>query len=111
MASRPFQPAILAPVPALARYLAFRLNPGVDPRGALSSLAGTVNGLDVLLGIGRTTISRLGVAIEGLHDTPGFEGALEPIPSHPRALWLWLRGDDRGELLHRGDKLSALLEP
>ena len=44
--------------------------------------------------------------MQGLHEVPGFDGAVEPIPAKPRALWCWLRGEDRGELLHRGRHLS-----
>ena len=33
------------------------------------------------------------------------------VPSTPAALWLWLRGDDRGELLHRARQLEAALLP
>jgi porphyrinogen peroxidase len=105
------QPAILAPVPRIARYVAYRLAPDGDARAALADLAGVADGLDTLVGIGSITLRRLGVHIDGMHEEPSFDGALEPITSQPRALWLWLRGDDRGELFHRGAKLSALLAP
>jgi len=34
---------------------------------------------------------------------PGIE-----VPVTPAALWCWLRGDDRGELVHRGRSLAAM---
>jgi putative iron-dependent peroxidase len=34
----------------------------------------------------------------------GFE-----IPSTPAALWCWLRGDDRGELMHRGRSIERAI--
>jgi len=98
-------------MPALGRYLHFRLLPDIDPRGALLRLKQHCDGVDTVAGIGNVTLRRLGARIEGLHDEPRFEGALEPIPTQPRALWLWLRGDDRGALLHRGLQLTAALEP
>jgi putative iron-dependent peroxidase len=33
------------------------------------------------------------------------------LPSTPAALWCWLRGSDRGELLHRSRKVLATLSP
>jgi putative iron-dependent peroxidase len=33
------------------------------------------------------------------------------VPSTPAALWLWLRGEDRGVLLHRARALEAALLP
>ncbi|MET0385243.1 MAG: Dyp-type peroxidase [Polyangiales bacterium] len=110
MSSLPCQPAILAPGAIAARYLSFRLLPDVNPRETLVNLASAINGIDTVVGIGSSTLARLGSRIEGLHEVPAFDGALEPIPSTPRALWLWLRGEDRGELLHRGIRLTAQLQ-
>jgi len=106
----PAQPAILAAVPAVARYITFRLTPDADPRSALLRLADLSDGLHALVGIGTSTVARLGTKLDGLRDLPTFEGALEPIPQRPEALWLWLRGDERGEVLQRGRKLTQALE-
>ena len=35
-------------------------------------------------------------------------GGIE-IPSTPQSLWIWLRGTDRGEILHRSRKIEACL--
>jgi putative iron-dependent peroxidase len=106
----PAQPAILAAVPAVARYITFRLLPEADPRSALLRLADVCDGLHAVAGIGTSTVARLGKKLEGLRDLPTFGGALEPIPQRPEALWLWLRGDERGEVFQRGRKLSQALE-
>jgi len=110
MVSLPAQPAILSPVPLVARYLSFNLVPAADPRRALAQLAQLADGQNVVVGIGLPTLARLGKHIEGLHEVPSFSGAREALPVTPRALWLWLRGVDRGELLHRGFALTAALE-
>jgi putative iron-dependent peroxidase len=113
MQSRLNQPAVLAPVPAVARYLSFRLLPGIDDStlsAALAHVASMSDGLQTVVGIGSSTVARLGCQIAGLHEVPAFEGALEPIATTPQALWLWLRGDERGELLHRGLNLTVLLD-
>lgn len=110
----PFQPGILAPIPAAARHLQFHLAPGQAPdavRAALERLAAHVDGEQVVLGIGLPLAAALGCRLPGLHDFPTFQSSQVKIPATPTALWCWLRGEDRGTLLHRGRKLSKLLAP
>src|SRR5262245_44436137 len=112
MSSLPLQPGILAPVPKLARYLSLRLASDADQpalRACLGRLATMCDGLGSVVGIGGSTLTRMGAHLEGMHEPPSFSGALEPIAVDPRALWLWLRGEDRGELFHRGNALSDAL--
>jgi putative iron-dependent peroxidase len=59
--------------------------------------------------VGPSVVSRLGRAIGGLREFPALAGAGISVPSTPAGLWLWLRGDDRGQLLHRGRELCAAL--
>jgi len=105
------QPGILAPIPRLARYLAFSQQPDTDVHAALAALAGVVEGDEVVLGIGRSVALHLGRTIEGLRVFPGNAGAGFDVPSTPAALWCWIRGNDRGELLHRGRQLQRLAAP
>jgi len=105
------QPGILAPVPRLARYLAFDLVPGADARGALARLAATVDPAATVVGIGRTATLALGRAVPGLRDFPARAAAGIGLPSTPAALWCWLRGEDRGELVHRTRSLEAAVSP
>jgi putative iron-dependent peroxidase len=102
------QQGILNDVPRLARYLTFSSRPGVVPQEALRSLAGEVDGDATVLGIGSSTVGALGTHVPGLRELPVHSGAAVAVPSTPRALWLWLRGDDRGELLHRSRALQAV---
>lgn len=95
------QGGLLAPIPRLARYLTFGLEPGLEPRGALQQLAGAVDPAATVVGIGRSTTLALGRDMPGLRDFVARSGAGLDIPSTPAALWCWLRGDDRGELVHR----------
>lgn len=108
-----FQPGILAAVPAAARHLHFALAPGAtatDVARALAALAERADGDAVVVGLGESLIAALGRAIPGLHDFPAHDGAVR-IPATPAAAWCWLRGDDRGELLHRARGLAAALTP
>ena len=95
------QPGILAPVPPLARYLTFALEPGADPREALLDLQQAADGERIVVGLGQTAILAIGGKLGGLHPFPAHVGAGFEVPSTPAALWCWLRGEDRGELVHR----------
>lgn len=105
------QSGILAPLPPLARSLFFSLQPDADPRPALQSLAAITDGQHLVLGIGPTLASALNTEIPGLHPLPAITAHGLSIPSTPRALWCWLRGTDRGELLQRSRHIEALLSP
>jgi len=104
----PVQPAILAPIPGLARYLAFGLVPGANPASALRRLAADLDPAATVVGIGRSAVLSVDREIPGLGDFPALTGSGLGVPSTPAALWCWLRGDDRGELLHRSRSLEAV---
>ena len=109
------QPGILAPVPRHARYLSLALRPDATDtaiRQALAALAGTVDGLTTVAGLGATLVTRLDAAVPGLRGYGAPATARVDLPATPAELWLWLRGeDDPGELLHRGRALAARLAP
>jgi len=106
-----FQKGILNDLPPLARYLIFSLNQNADPTETLQALARETDGVETVVGLGLSTVQKLNAHIEGLRPFPVIIHAGVEIPSTPAALWLWLRGDDRGELLHRTRRLRRLLEP
>jgi putative iron-dependent peroxidase len=108
---RHLQPGILAPVPRLARYLTFVLEPGADPSAPLEALARTTEPEGCVVGVGRSLALALGRKVPGLHEFPPRSAAGIEVPSTPAALWIWLRGDDRGELLHRSRSIEATLAP
>lgn len=103
------QPGILADVPAASRYLFFNVRPGGDVRASLLELASRDIDESLVVGIGAPTIAALGVTIEGLRVHPSLVGPGISVPSTQAGLWLWLRGHDRGELLHRSRDLSDAL--
>lgn len=106
-----FQSGILSPVPKLARYLIFSLESGSDPNAALLELRDIVESEKTVVGIGQSLVSALNHQITGLRTFPAQAGAGLDIPSTPGALWCWLRGDDRGELLHRSRLIEQTLAP
>lgn len=107
----PIQPGILAEVPAAARYLTFRLRHTADPRTVPAALAAQPLGEWTVVGLGEQVLRKLGTQVEGLRELPALAGRGVSSPSTPCALWCWMRGDDPGELLHRGRDLTAKLAP
>jgi putative iron-dependent peroxidase len=101
------QPGILAPVPPVARYLTFQLVPGGEVGPALARLASQVDPALTVIGVGRSMALALGRDLPGLRDFPARSAAGIDLPSTPAALWCWLRGEDRGELLHRSRAVVA----
>ena len=105
------QPGILQPPPRAARHLTFLLRPGRDPRPELARLAELNLGTEIVVGLGPSTISKLGANVPGLHEPPTLTAAGQSVPVTPAALWCWLRGEDPGVLLQGGRQLAELLGP
>lgn len=108
---RTAQPGILLPPPRYARYLTFRLAPDADPRPGLETLAIMSDGESNVVGIGLSLVNAIGATIPGLRTFPTYVTKGLEIPSTPRALWVWTRGDDRGELFHRGRAIISAVAP
>jgi len=102
-----YQPGILAPCPKLARYLSFSLEAGAKPGRAIKALVALADGESVVVGFGQPLLRVLGGEIPGLRVFPTQFGSGLILPSSSAALWCWLRGDDRGKLLHSGRKIIA----
>jgi putative iron-dependent peroxidase len=108
----PGQPGVLDAVPAQGRYLAWGLRPKADRSAlalALQALAGWADGSHAVLGIGQPLAEALGQTIAGLEPYSAPVGSRVELPASQAALWLWLRGDDAGALLHRARAAEALL--
>ncbi len=105
------QPGLLEPVPALARYLEFGLQPGGDPVPALRSLAARAVGSDVVTGFGAGLIRGLGKSIDGVRPFPSVSGPGCAVPSTQADLWFWIRGEDRGDIAHLSRALTRAVGP
>ena len=105
------QPGVLAEVPSHARYLTFRRRLAAeDPRPDLERLAALAADESRVLGLGVSLVNELGGGIEGLRTLPALDGAGLSVPSTPSALWCWLRGEERGELVHASRGIRHTLE-
>ena len=90
-------------MPVVARYVSFSfaadpLAPAALPE-ALKRLAHAVDGEQIVVGIGPTLVAALGASVPGLHEFMALAANGVEVPSTPIALWCWLRGEDRGDLL------------
>jgi putative iron-dependent peroxidase len=106
-----WQPGILADVPPLACYHTYTIQDPLRAKTCAPALRDLADGDGAVMGVGLSLVRALAKEIPGLRNFPVPAGAIVEIPSTPAALWFWLRGDDRGELVHRGRKITKLLAP
>ena len=107
------QPGILAPLPVVGRYVFFSLQGDAAAlRTALAQLRSHADGARTVVAVGPSLAQALDADIPGLRDFPVLQGvAPAQSVSTPSALCLWLRGEERGELLLRTRRLAQLLAP
>ena len=103
------QPGILAAIPRHARYLTFGLKTGARPQSALNLLAAEADGDACVVGIAALLVFALQKEIKGLRPFPHYKGEGVEVPSTPAALWCWVRGEDRGEILLRSRSIQKML--
>ena len=103
------QSGILDDVPPHASFHSFSLKAGHRADTTLLNLNEMIDGEKTVIGLGLSLIHALGGEINGMKKFPVFSGPGFDIPASPRALWLWLRGDDPGEIYLRSLKLKKIL--
>ena len=105
------QPGILLPPPNHARYLAFSLGDRSSLAERLLALRDWADGEKTVVGFGQSLIGALDAVIPGMKSFPLLTAPGLKINPAPEALWVWLRGDDRGEILHRSRRITQSLSP
>lgn len=104
------QPGVLAEIPSHARYLTFRrCASSPSPRDALERLADPHPGLPLVFGLGASLVRELGAEVPGLREFPASSGPGFTVPSTPAAFWVWLRSEERGELVHETRRVEQAL--
>lgn len=109
MKSERSQPGILAPLPAVARSVTFRIVPDSDLRKAVEALR---DGFQIdwgVAGLGEPIVRALGAGIPGLRVFPALAGPGTSVPSTQASLWFFLRGEERGSLFDVTQRIAALL--
>jgi putative iron-dependent peroxidase len=105
------QKGILAPVPPLARYLLFTAAAEKNLAGALRNLSKLADGDKTVVGLGQSLVRAIGRDVPGLDVFPSYATPGVDVPSTPAELWCWLRGDDRGELVHHTRAIIQCVTP
>lgn len=104
------QSGILSEETLLARYMTFSIVDQNNLKSSLIHLADYIDGDNTVCGLSELLLQTLNIKIDGLHIFPALSSNGIAIPSTPSAIWFWLRGDDRGELFHRGREIESILE-
>lgn len=104
-----YQQGILEDVPAHSRYIFYSLIDQDQARSVLEQALAIIDGSDTVVGIGKSTLNAINLSINGMRSFPALTGPGIDIPSTPYALMLWLRGDERGELIHRTHEFNKTL--
>jgi putative iron-dependent peroxidase len=105
----PVQPGVLARIPREARYLSFHLKDNEHVAEDLRALAKASDGSACVVGLGEPALGALGHSLEGLRPFPRYSGPGFEVPATQTALWCWLRGEERGELMLRSREIQRLL--
>lgn len=108
------QAGILEPVPAQGRYLFFALRAHATPAAlaeSLRCLSPLADGQTTVVGLGASLVAALGGQVPGLREMPDFSTPGVPVPRTPMALWCWLRGADRGDLVLQSLALEHAVAP
>ena len=105
------QTGILQAIPESARYLIFSIENQYGVADALSRLALIADGDSVVVGFGQSLLSSLNVNIKGMGVFPSFVSCGVEIPATHGAIWCWLRGSDRGDLIHKEREITQVLAP
>ena len=104
------QPGVLAEIPSHARYLTFRRRASApSPRETLERFADPHPGLPLVFGLGESLLRELGAEVPGLRGFPASSGPGFTVPSTPAELWVWLRAEERGELVHETRRVEKVL--
>ena len=106
-----FQQGILAPLPSANRYLSFQTARAEDVVRALGALREAIDTAHTVVGFGPSLVQGLDRKIDGLKPFPDMSKPGAPVPFTQVALWIWLRGEDHGEITLRSRAIEKLLAP
>jgi putative iron-dependent peroxidase len=79
--------------------------------GALRNLSKLADGDKTVVGLGQSLVRAIGRDVPGLDVFPSYATPGVDVPSTPAELWCWLRGDDRGELVHHTRAIIQCVTP
>jgi len=103
------QPGILSACLPVGRSMAYRVATGADPRPALARLAQRFDVECGVVGLSAPLVRLLGGGVPSLKVFPAMGGPGTIVPSTQQALWIMLRGADRGAIFDRSWTLTELI--
>ncbi len=98
-------------MPLHGRYLSFTLSGQGALRESLREGAERMDGDHAVLGLGLPLLDALGVQVPGMREFQPLQAGSVAIPSTPVALWVWLRGKDRGALVQQTRAIAHAFAP
>ena len=110
------QQGITSDVPQHGRYLTFQVVAGSESnlegvRTAIKSASDAVVAQSGVIGFGPQVLQLLGGKIDHSLTFPNFVSMGISIPATSNDIWVWLRGEDPGDLLHLGNEVIDHLSP
>jgi putative iron-dependent peroxidase len=103
------QPAILASPPPSGRFLTLGLTRDANARDVAARLAALALDPRTIVGVGEPLARALGRAVPGLRAFTDVAGPGGRFPATQGAVWLFVGGDDPGEILHRARRIVTAL--
>jgi putative iron-dependent peroxidase len=100
------QPGILAPNESVACYMRFDIASDGDFKNALEAVTDLEINDRIVVGLGPSLTMAPGVEVPLLRAFPHWVAPGIDVASTQSALWICLRGHDRGELLHESRRTS-----
>ncbi|MCB1646638.1 MAG: Dyp-type peroxidase, partial [Pseudomonadales bacterium] len=104
------QQGILAPVPAVSRYLFLSLPVDAEWEPLRDTLESIVDGNSIVAGFGKSLVDLAAGRIRALREAPVYAHGGIAIAAQPWALLLWLRGDDQGDLVNLTLQIQSALD-
>ncbi len=109
-----FQTEILAPISAHAVYLHCCRQPqalNTEIKQTLIQLQETLASTQAVIGFGASLLDFLKLDIPNMRSFPHLPASHIDMHAFDIDLWIWLKGDDRGDLFHRAREIQTLLAP
>ena len=110
-----YQKGIVEEVSSVARYLIYQIKDVSKVKTVMEDLAVCVDGESLVVGLGQKVLKALDLEVEGMRDFPTMKAGDVEVPGSEGDLWCWLRGEDRGDLIHQSrglnSKLALAFEP
>lgn len=104
------QPGILDPLTAHARFLRLTLRKKADAELVGKLVQQLPANFSLVVGFGPRLMKLLGIQAAAMRDFPELQHGIFQMPATDGDLWLWLRAEDRGDLVHQSRYVIAQLK-